>query len=94
MNTYPSPTTDRDTLTILDQSIRILADRRGLWLNTDAVFVHLIASLIDQAQNILPVMVRNARQNGATWNDIAQLLAMTPEEAQQQFPPTPRTNDN
>jgi hypothetical protein len=31
--------------------------------------------------------VLNARENGATWNDIAQLLAIGPEEAHLRFDP-------
>lgn len=86
--TYPHPVIDNDTLDVLDHAISTLARRRGLWLNTDAVFLHLIASLINQAQNALPHIVLTARENGTSWDDIAQLLATTPEQAKHEYDPS------
>ena len=47
----------------------------------------LITSLIDQAERCLPELVTTARLNGHTWNEIAQALATSPDEARLRFDP-------
>ena len=84
---HPGPVTDADTFDVLDDALNALAERKGLWLGDDTVHIHLLASLIDQAQRALPEAVFTARENGATWADIAQLLATSPEEAHLRFDP-------
>jgi hypothetical protein len=48
----------------------------------DLIAITLIASLIDQAGRFLPELVTNARLNGHTWDQIAQL------DEPQSLPPT------
>lgn len=81
------PRTDHDTFQVIDDAISALADRRGLWIGDDHVLIHLLASLINQAERCLPEMVCNARLNGASWNDIAQLLGTSPDQARLRFDP-------
>ena len=87
MSSHPGPLTDADTFDVLDDAPTALAERKGLWLGDDTVLIHLLASLIDQAQRALPDAVHTARENGATWTDIAQLLATSPDEARLRFDP-------
>ncbi len=82
-----APRSDDDTFDIIDDALTTLAERRGLWLGDDTVLIHLLASLIDQAERCLPEAVHNARVNGASWNDIAILLATSAHEAQLRFDP-------
>jgi hypothetical protein len=49
--------------------------------------ITLTASLIDQAERFLPELVTSARLNGHTWQDIAQALATSPDEARLRFDP-------
>lgn len=86
-SSHPGPVTDADTFDVLDNALYALAERKGLWLGDDTVLIHLLASLIDQAQRALPEAVYTARENRATWADIAQLLATSPEEARLRFDP-------
>jgi len=83
----PIPRSDDDTFELIDHALAALAKRRGLWLGDDAVLIHLLASLIDQAQRCLPEAVLGARDHGASWQDIATLLATSPEEARLRFDP-------
>jgi hypothetical protein len=83
----PGPITDADTFDVLDDALTALATRKGLWLADDIVHIHLLASLIDQAERCLPEAVLTARENGASWADIAQLLATSPDEARVRYDP-------
>jgi hypothetical protein len=65
--------------------------RRGARPGDDLTAITLIASLIDQAERFLPELVTNARLNGHTWDQIAQALATSPEQAQLGFGPSPRS---
>ena len=47
----------------------------------------LLASLIDQAERMIPQLAHDARENGATWHDIATALATSPEQAEHRYSP-------
>jgi hypothetical protein len=47
----------------------------------------LIASLIDQAERMIPQLAHDARENGATWHDIATAPATSPEQAGHRYSP-------
>jgi hypothetical protein len=82
------PISDADTYDVIDDAVAALAGRRGgLWLGDDTVLIHLLASLIHQAERWLPHAVDGARADGATWDDIAALLATSPHEAWLRFDP-------
>jgi hypothetical protein len=87
MTGHPAPRSDDDTFDAIDDAMSALAERRGLWIGDDHVAIHLLASLIDQAERCLPEIVTNARANGTSWNDIAQLLGDSPDETRLRFDP-------
>ena len=87
MSTHPGPRTDDDTFDILDDALSALAQRRAAWLGDEITTIHLLASLIAQAERCLPEAVDTARSNGHSWHDIATLLATSPEQAQLRFDP-------
>jgi hypothetical protein len=87
MTAHLAPRTDDDTNDVIDDALLALAERRGLWLGDDAVVVHLLASLIAQAERELPLAVAHARANGASWDDIAELLDTSAHEAHLRFDP-------
>jgi hypothetical protein len=82
----PGPRSD-DTYDLIDDALFKLAERRGAWLGDDLIAITLIASLIDQAERFLPELVTNARLNGHTWDQIAQALATSPDQAQLRYGP-------
>jgi hypothetical protein len=85
---HRGPISDADTNDIIDNAVTALAERRGgLWLGDDTVLIHLLVSLIDQAERWLPHAVDGARDEGATWDDIAALLDTSPQEAWLRFAP-------
>jgi DNA-directed RNA polymerase specialized sigma24 family protein len=86
-NTHPPPRTDDDTSEVIDDTVSVLAERRGLWLGNDATVVHLLASLIAQCERELPLAVTMARGEGCSWDDIAQLLGTSAHEARLRFDP-------
>ena len=89
MNTSqrPAPRTDDDTNAVIDDAITALAERRRLWLGDETTIIHLLASLIAQAERELPLAIATARGEGCTWNDIAHLLGTSRHEAQLRFDP-------
>ena len=87
MSRHPGPLTDSDTFDVLDDAVTALAERRNAWLGDDTTTIHLLASLIDQAERCLPEAVTTARLNGHNWHDIADLLATSPDEARLRFDP-------
>lgn len=87
MTRYPAPTTDPDTYAVLDDALTALAERRNAWLGDDTVLIHLLASLIAQAERALAPAVATARAEGHTWTGIAALLDTSPDEARLRFDP-------
>ena len=58
----PAPVTGDDSLDILSQAIESLAQlRTAYWPGDSAVHLHALASLIAQAQQLLPRAVADAR---------------------------------
>ncbi|MGH9116985.1 MAG: hypothetical protein ACRD0A_03630 [Acidimicrobiales bacterium] len=86
-NTHRSPRTDDDTNDVIDDALHTLAERRGPWLGDDAVIIGLLGSLIAQADRELPLAVVHARANGASWDNIAELLGTSAHEARLRFDP-------
>jgi hypothetical protein len=84
----PTPQSgDEATFEIVDHAIGQLGMHRGLWMGDDCNMIHLVASVIEQAQRFLPYLIAEARQDGCTWRDIAHLLGTDPEQAQRQYDP-------
>jgi hypothetical protein len=74
----PAPATGADSLQVLTDAIDTLARlRTAHWLGDSAVYLHALASLITQAQQLLPEAVHDARDQELTWTQIGELLDIT-----------------
>lgn len=80
------PTTGEDADVVLDNAIDSLGKLRGLGSNRDAgTTLHLLASLITQAQDRVPQAVADARDQHCSWAEIADLLGVTRASAWQRY---------
>ena len=78
----PAPRADADSATVLAQAVDTLAAlRTPYWLGDSAVGLHALASLIAQAQQMIPEAVTRARDQDHTWAEIGQLLNLSPQAA-------------
>jgi hypothetical protein len=93
---YLAPATGADTSQAVDAAIKHLAGLRHWNGPTDAtVTLHLLASLQTEASKRLPDLVANARAQGCSWAQIADLLGVTRASAWQRYgqhTPTPTTH--
>ena len=88
----PAPATSHDSLQVLDEAIDKLARlRTPYWLGDSAVRLHALASLIAQAQQLLPRAVDDARDQELTWTQIAELLNITAATAARRYRNNPRS---
>jgi hypothetical protein len=82
----PAPTTGDDSLHVLNDAIDALARlRTAYWLGDSAVRLHALASLIAQAQQLLPQAIHDARDQELTWTQIGELLNTTPTTAARRY---------
>jgi hypothetical protein len=81
------PRSGDDTYDLIDDALYQLAERRKAWLGDPLAAITLLASLIDQAERMLPEHVLLARDHGTTWHDIATALATSPEQAELRYSP-------
>jgi hypothetical protein len=82
----PAPATGDDSLDILSQAIESLAQvRTTYWLGDSAVHLHALASLIAQAEQLLPRAVHDARDHELTWAQIGELLNTTAATAARRY---------
>ena len=83
---YLEPATGDDTEAVLDEAIATLGTVRGLsWLGDAGVTLHLLTSLIAQAQQQLPRAVADARDQDYSWAQIGDLLGVTRASASQRY---------
>ena len=87
MTTPPGPRSGDDTYDLIDDALYQLTERRKAWLGDPITAITLLASLIDQAERMIPEHALIARDNGATWHDIATALATSPEQAELTYSP-------
>jgi hypothetical protein len=87
MTTPPGPRSGDDTYDLIDDALSQLAERRKAWLGDPLAAITLLASLINQADRMIPLLAAEARDHGATWNDIAAALATSPEQAELRYSP-------
>jgi hypothetical protein len=74
----PAPAAGDDSRQILSQAADSLAQARTpYWLGDSGVRLHALASLIAQAEQLLPEAVHHARDQELTWAQIAELLGTT-----------------
>jgi hypothetical protein len=82
----PAPRTDADSAAVLAEAVDTLAALRApYWLGDSAVGLHTLASLIAQAQQMLPAAVSRARDQEHTWAEIGQLLSLSPATAARRY---------
>jgi hypothetical protein len=82
----PAPATSDDSLAVLTAAIDNLAQlRTAYWLGDSAVHLHALASLITQAQQLLPQAVHHARDQELTWTQIGELLGTTAATAARRY---------
>jgi hypothetical protein len=81
------PRSGDDTYDLIDDALYQLAERPGKWLGDPVAAITLLASLIDQAERMLPENVLTARDHGASWHDIATALATSPGQAELGYSP-------
>jgi hypothetical protein len=82
----PAPATGPDSLHVLDEATDQLARlRTPYWLGDSAVHLHALASLIAQAQQLLPQAVHDARDQELTWTQIGELLGTTATTAARRY---------
>ena len=82
----PAPVTGDDSLDILSQAIESLAQlRTAYWPGDSAVHLHALASLIAQAEQLLPQAVHDARDQELTWTQIGELLNTTAATAARRY---------
>ncbi|MGE5134156.1 MAG: hypothetical protein ACM32E_14785 [Gemmatimonadota bacterium] len=82
----PAPRTGDDSLQILTDAIDSLARlRTPYWLGDSAARLHALASLITQAQQLLPQAVHDARDQELTWTQIGELLGTTAATAARRY---------
>jgi hypothetical protein len=62
---------DDVTFEVVDEAIAALGFARGLWMPDPRVMVHLVVSIMDQAQRCLPELIADAQDDGCGWEEIA-----------------------
>ena len=84
----PTPVVDDLSATVLDEAIDTLAGlRTPYWLGDSAVRLHALASLLKQAEELLPATVAQARDQDLTWDQIGDLLGVTGPTAARRYRP-------
>ena len=74
-NELPAPRIDTDSEMVLEEAIENLSRlRTAYWLGDAAVQLHTLASLLAQAEHLLPQAIHEARDQELTWTDIGELL--------------------
>jgi hypothetical protein len=82
----PAPRTGDDSLAVLSEATDSLARlRTPYWLGDSGVRLHALASLIAQAEQLLPRAVRDARDQELTWAQIGELLSTTATTAARRY---------
>jgi hypothetical protein len=83
----PAPRLDDHSTATVAEAVDTLARlRTPYWLGDTAVHLHALASLIRQAEQLLPQAVADARDQGLTWKEIGQLLNTSPAAARRYRP--------
>jgi len=85
-NDLPAPRVDDHSAMIVSEAIDALAAlRTAYWLGDSAVHLHALASVIAQAQRLLPDAVHDAREQDRSWIEIGQLLNLSPAAAARRY---------
>ena len=90
----PTPVVDDLSVSVLSEAVDTLgALRTPYWLGDSAVRLHVLASLLKQAQMMLPETVAQARDQDLTWDQIGQLLGLTGSAAARRYRPATSKED-
>jgi len=82
------PVLDEASEAVLEEAVASLGTARGLeWVGDDGVLVHVLASLITQAQTRLREAVAGALDQGYTLAELGHVLETTENEVRNQFIP-------
>ena len=81
------PHSDSCTWHLTETALRALASHRGRWLGDPLTAITMLASLIDQAERMIPELAADARRKHASWADIAIALGTSPEQAELRYSP-------
>lgn len=87
---YPDadrPRVGLDTTVVLDHAVVALADRRFMSVLDAPAQLHLLASLVAQAEAWLSEEVAAARGQGLSWAVIGRMLGTTATAARQRYAP-------
>lgn len=77
---------DDDTFDVVDDAIAVLGLRRGVWMGDPRMMMHLVASIVEQAERCLPALVAEARlDDGCDWQEVGRLLGIGAERARLRF---------
>jgi hypothetical protein len=87
----PRPYTSLDTYIVLDRALVELADRRFMPTLDAPTQLHLLASIVAQAEHWLGEQVAIARKDGASWGEVGHLLGSTATAARQRWAPPAHT---
>ena len=87
------PHSGNDTWDLVENALRELADRRGRWPGDPLTAITLLASIIDQAERMIPELAADARKNRASWADLAIALGTSPEQAELRYSPRSPVRD-
>ena len=88
----PAPRLDHHSATVLEEAVETLARlRTPYWLGDTGVRLHALASLLTQAQQLLPDAVAQARDQDLTWDEIGELLGLTGPTAARRYRSNTRT---
>jgi hypothetical protein len=82
---YLPPTVGHDTKLVLDAAVEALGKVRSMHDGDPTTTLHLLSSLIADAQRRLPEAVADARNQRCSWAEIADLLGVTRASAWQRY---------
>ena len=84
--TTPRPSISEDSERVIEHAVGSLGTLRELpWLGDAGTTIHLLTSLIRQAEQALPAAVAEARDQEYSWAQIARMLGTTPTAARQRY---------
>jgi hypothetical protein len=87
------PHSGSDTWDLIENALRELAGRRQRWLGDPLTAITMLASLIDQAERMIPELAADARKNRVSWAGIATALGTSPEQAELLYSPRSPVRD-
>ncbi|PWJ45814.1 hypothetical protein SAMN06264364_15013 [Quadrisphaera granulorum] len=83
---------DEHTDGIADAALAQLASVRQAWLGDPLTSIALITALVQQYQRYLPELVDEARQEEASWAQVAAVLGMPADVAAERYDPDRRAD--